>query len=218
MAPGRSRKSSLRMDQTPTSVSQSKKKSGNLPIPPNEGLQSNLPNSEANVILPLDSEVQLESSTLNSISGNLSSPPNDTTSIAPNNTTSIASEDNKGDSTKKRGRGVARGFAVKNRMKEGNKIGGVIINEELNLPVGPAEKIFKMEIGILTRMLAPIKVFYWKDMTEEHKIPIMEKLQNEFDIDVKDQHTKMVLDHIMARRFTIYKHRCHCHYKKNFLS
>jgi len=44
-------------------------------------------------------------------------------------------------------------------MKEGNKIGGVIIKKSMHLPIGPVEKIFKIEIGVITRLLAPLRVF-----------------------------------------------------------
>lgn len=77
----------------------------------------------------------------------------------------------------KRGRGVARGCEVKRRFKTGGKIKGVIFDEDKWLPVGPAEKIFKMEIGILTRLLAPLHVFYWKCVTAAQKAPLFERLE-----------------------------------------
>ena len=67
----------------------------------------------------------------------------------------------------KRVRGVTRAFEVKKRVKEGKRIGGVMIRKEMHLPVGPSEKIFKMEIGVLTRFFALSEIFYWKDMTEK---------------------------------------------------
>ncbi|KAG5561285.1 hypothetical protein RHGRI_004346 [Rhododendron griersonianum] len=77
----------------------------------------------------------------------------------------------------KRGRGVARGFEVKRRFKTGGKIRGVIFDEDKRLPVGPAEKIFKMEIGILTRLLGPLHVFYWKRVTAVLKAPLSKRLE-----------------------------------------
>ena len=62
-------------------------------------------------------------------------------------------------------------------MKEGNKIGGVIIKKSMHLPIGPAEKIFKMEIGVITRLLAPLRVFYWKKMTDALKKLIFSKIK-----------------------------------------
>ena len=82
-----------------------------------------------------------------------------------------------GTTSKKKGRGIARGLEVKKRMKEGGKIDGVHITEGKYLPVGPAEKIFKMEIGVLTRMLAPLRKFYWKDVTDSEKLPIFTQLE-----------------------------------------
>ncbi|KAI8555149.1 hypothetical protein RHMOL_Rhmol05G0152000 [Rhododendron molle] len=114
----------------------------------------------------------------------------------------------------KRGRGVARGFEVKRRFKTGGKIKGVIFDEDKWLPVGPAEKIFKMEIGILTRLLAPLHVFYWKRVTAAQKAPLFERLESEFDVKFEDPHTRTVVDKIMAMRFRQFKHRCHLHYKK----
>ena len=63
------------------------------------------------------------------------------------------------------------------RLKEGTKIGGVIIPKDKKLPIGSTEKIFKMEIGIVTRLLAPVRVFYWSEMTKELKEPLFTKLQ-----------------------------------------
>ena len=79
--------------------------------------------------------------------------------------------------TSKRGRGVAIGFEVKKRLKSGGKIQGVLFPEERWLPVGPQEKIFKMEVGVVTRLLAPLRVFYWKDMTPALKEPLFQRLE-----------------------------------------
>ncbi|KAI8554840.1 hypothetical protein RHMOL_Rhmol05G0128100 [Rhododendron molle] len=114
----------------------------------------------------------------------------------------------------KRGRGVAQGFEVKRRFKTGGKIKGVIFDQDKWLPVGPAEKIFKMEIGILTRLLAPLHVFYWKRVTAAQKAPLFEHLESEFDVTFDDAHTRNVVDKIMAMHFRQFKHRCHLHYKK----
>jgi hypothetical protein len=114
----------------------------------------------------------------------------------------------------KKGRGVARGFDVKRRLKTGGKIKGVIFDEDKWLPVGPAEKVFKMELGIITRLLAPLNVFYWKRMTVAQKAPLFERLESEFEVKFEDQHTRTVVDSIMAMRFRQFKHRCHLHYKK----
>ncbi|XP_050210711.2 uncharacterized protein LOC126661004 [Mercurialis annua] len=135
-------------------------------------------------------------------------------SAVPNDSTTSRSTTHDASPIKKRGRGVTTGFEVKKRAKEGTKIGGIIIKKGVHLPVGPAEKIFKMEIGVLTRKYAPKGVFYWTDVTDADKQPILVKLAGEFDIDIEDPHTKKVIDKIMSRRFTSFKHRCHMHYKK----
>ncbi|XP_050225845.1 uncharacterized protein LOC126675276 [Mercurialis annua] len=115
--------------------------------------------------------------------------------------------------SKRKGRGKARGFEVKRRTKDGSKIGGVMITKRNNLPVGPSEKTFKMEIGVLTRLMAPLGVFYWSDVTEENKKAMITTLQNEFEVDLSDLHAKKVVYGMMARRFLNYKYRCHLHYK-----
>ena len=47
-------------------------------------------------------------------------------------------------------------------MKEGKTIRGVIIKKTMHQSIGPAQKIFKMEIEVVTRLLAPLRMFYWK--------------------------------------------------------
>ncbi|XP_031395835.1 uncharacterized protein LOC116207116 [Punica granatum] len=116
--------------------------------------------------------------------------------------------------TKKRGRGLARGFQVTKRLKEGSKIDGVIISEDNYKPVGPAEKIFKMELGIITRLLAPLQVFYWKRMKNEMKEPLFARLESEFQISLSEPHTREVVDAAMADRYRQFKHNCRKHYRK----
>lgn len=79
--------------------------------------------------------------------------------------------------TTKRGRGLARGFEVKKRMKQDGKIKGVIIEKGKRLPVGENEKLFKMEVGVITRNNVPLNIFHWKDMKDQHKAPLFQKIK-----------------------------------------
>ncbi|XP_055962323.1 uncharacterized protein LOC126687687 [Mercurialis annua] len=102
--------------------------------------------------------------------------------------------------SKKNNRGKGRGFEVKRRTKDGSKIGGVLIAKRHNLPVGPSEKMFKMEIGVLTRLMAPLGVFYWSDVTDANKEAMITKIQSEFEVDLSDLHVKEVVYKMMAEK------------------
>ncbi|KAK8560169.1 hypothetical protein V6N12_012972 [Hibiscus sabdariffa] len=84
----------------------------------------------------------------------------------------------------------------------------------LHLPVGDDEHLLKMEVGITTRNFVPTNVFYWKDVKDEDKVPMFQKIQDEFDISLDDPHAKKVIDKMMTRRFMTFKHKCHKHFKK----
>ncbi|CAI0389070.1 unnamed protein product [Linum tenue] len=114
---------------------------------------------------------------------------------------------------KRKSRGKTKGYEVKKRLEEGTKIGGIIIEEGAKAPVGTNDKLWKMEIGVIVRVLAPIGKFFWKDLTEEDKLPLFAKLESEFDVDFTAPHVRDMVDTIMARRFRQFKYRCHQHYK-----
>ncbi|OWM77765.1 hypothetical protein CDL15_Pgr012467 [Punica granatum] len=99
-------------------------------------------------------------------------------------------------------------------LREGSKIDGVIISEDNYKPVGPAEKIFKMELGIITRLLAPLRVFYWKRMKNEMKEPLFARLESEFQISLSEPYAREVVDAAMADRYRPFKHNCCKHYRK----
>ncbi|CAL1377980.1 unnamed protein product [Linum trigynum] len=80
--------------------------------------------------------------------------------------------------------------------------------------VGVNEKLFKMEVRVICKMMAPIGKYYWKHVTEEDKKPIFQKLQNEFDISITSAATRKTIDFTLSRRFTSWKHLCHMHYQK----
>ncbi|KAK9018658.1 hypothetical protein V6N11_033705 [Hibiscus sabdariffa] len=109
---------------------------------------------------------------------------------------------------------MARGFEVKKRLKQNGKIKGVKIEKGLHLPVGDDEHLLKMEVGITTRNFVPTNVFYWKDVKDEDKVPMFQKIQDELDISLDDPHAKKVIHKMMARRFMTFKHKCHKHFKK----
>ncbi|CAL1396455.1 unnamed protein product [Linum trigynum] len=111
-------------------------------------------------------------------------------------------------------RGKTKGYAVKKRLEEGQKIGGIIIEEGAKAPVGSNENLFKMEMGVVVRVLAPIRKFFWTEVTEEEKLPLFAKIESEFDIDMSDPHVREMVDGIIAARFRRFKHNCHQHYKK----
>ena len=78
---------------------------------------------------------------------------------------------------KKNGRGKGRGFEVKKMTKDGSKIGGIVIAKTNRLPIGPSEKIFKMEIGIVTRLMAPLGKLYWSQISAEQKEALLTTIQ-----------------------------------------
>ncbi|WCJ39805.1 hypothetical protein M5689_020765 [Euphorbia peplus] len=164
--------------------------------------------SKTNVRASTNETTQSQSEPLISSESNLTSNCLPTRLIA-----TLTSEANNVVNEKKRGRGKARGFEVKKRLKEGKKSDGVTIVKDNYVPVGPTEKIIKIEIGVVTRLLAPLQVFYWKHMPEDKKQPLFARLESEFELSFDDPHVKEVVDAAMEKRFKQYKHQCHKHYK-----
>ncbi|WCJ39778.1 hypothetical protein M5689_020740 [Euphorbia peplus] len=196
MAPGLRSRTNLRPTDVRATTNVTPQSQPTLHVP----AQSNLSSSRVTTrsVDTLTSEANSDTSSQNTATNPTITTPTDTESAV----------------EKKRGRGKAIGFEVKKRLKEGKKIDGVTIDKDTNFPIGPAEKIFKMEVGIITRMLAPLRVFYWKHMSDDHKQPLFARLESEFEIAFDDPHAKEVIDSAMANRFKQYKHSCHNHYKK----
>ncbi|CAI0461746.1 unnamed protein product [Linum tenue] len=98
--------------------------------------------------------------------------------------------------SKRNKRGKTKGYAVKRRLEEGNRIGGIIIEEGAKAPVGINEKLMKMEMGVVVRVLAPIRKFFWKEVTTEEKIPLFAKIEFKYNCHL---HYKEETDPIKAR-------------------
>ncbi|CAL1379632.1 unnamed protein product [Linum trigynum] len=114
---------------------------------------------------------------------------------------------------KKNQRAKTKGYEVKKSLEEGSKIGGIVIEEGAKAVVGINDKLWKMKIGVIVRVLAPIGKFYWRELTEEDKLPLFAKLESEFDIDMTTPGVKEMVDATMASRLRQFKYRCHQRYK-----
>ncbi|CAL1354856.1 unnamed protein product [Linum trigynum] len=83
--------------------------------------------------------------------------------------------------TKKRG--LSKGYEIMKRTGNGGKIDGIYVMENGQSFVVPNESLLKRELGVITRLMAPIRKYYWSKLTEADKHPLFKKLEDEFDID-----------------------------------
>ncbi|CAI0445970.1 unnamed protein product, partial [Linum tenue] len=115
-------------------------------------------------------------------------------------------------------RGITKGYEVMKRVQDGTKIGGIFLPENGQSFVGPNVNLLKTEIGVITRLMAPLRKYYWSELTEAEKQPLFAKLETEFDINSNDVAIKKILSSRMQKRFLNYKHHCNKHYNKDPLT
>ncbi|CAL1393795.1 unnamed protein product [Linum trigynum] len=115
--------------------------------------------------------------------------------------------------TKKRG--LSKGYEIMKRTGTGGKIDGIYVMENGQSFVGPNESLLKTELGVVTRLMAPIRKYYWSKLTEADKHPLFKKLEDEFDIDTVGQDARKIMEKRMKKRFINYKYAMHAHYLKD---
>ncbi|CAL1402049.1 unnamed protein product [Linum trigynum] len=74
-------------------------------------------------------------------------------------------------------RGLSKGYEIMKRTGTGGKIDGIYVLENGQSFVGPNESLLKTELGVVTRLMAPIRKYYWSKLTEADKHPLFKKLE-----------------------------------------
>ncbi|CAL1388008.1 unnamed protein product [Linum trigynum] len=112
-------------------------------------------------------------------------------------------------------RGLSKGYEIMKRTGTGGKIDGIYLLENGQSFVGPNESLLKTELGVVTRLMAPIRKYYWSKLTEANKHPLFKKLEDEFDIDTAGAYARKIMEKRMKKRFINYKYAMHAHYLKD---
>ncbi|CAL1406106.1 unnamed protein product [Linum trigynum] len=112
-------------------------------------------------------------------------------------------------------RGLSKGYEIMKRTETGGKIDGIYVMENGQSFVGPNESLLKTELGVVTRLMAPIRKYYWSKLTEADKHPLFKKLEDEFDIDTAGADARKIMEKRMKKRFINYKYAMHAHYLKD---
>ncbi|CAL1402259.1 unnamed protein product [Linum trigynum] len=113
-----------------------------------------------------------------------------------------------------RKRGLTKGVQVMARTTRGSRIDGVFLQENSHAIVGPNQKLLNTEVGVVARMMAPIRKYYWTELTDEDKHPMFVKLESEFAFASATEEVRKALDKKLHKRFLNYKYTCHKHYKE----
>ncbi|CAL1359560.1 unnamed protein product [Linum trigynum] len=72
----------------------------------------------------------------------------------------------------------------------------------------------KTEVGVVARMMAPIRKYYWNELDDEVKHPMFVKLESEFVFALATEEVRKALDKKLHKHFLNYKYTCHKHYKE----
>ncbi|CAL1370919.1 unnamed protein product [Linum trigynum] len=108
--------------------------------------------------------------------------------------------------------GLTKGVQVMARTTRGSRIDGVFLQENTHTIVGPNQKLLNKEVGVVARMMAPIRKYYWTELTDEDKHPMFVKLECEFAFVSATKEVRKALDKKLHKRFLNYEYTCHKHY------
>ncbi|KAF6144236.1 hypothetical protein GIB67_004909 [Kingdonia uniflora] len=111
-----------------------------------------------------------------------------------------------------------RGKAVNNKVIDYKAITGqkprIEIHPKYARPVGRWSSQFVREVGLVARQHGPLTGHDWSKVEDDVRGPLHDRVMDKFDIDMRLQHAKYIVDKILGERLRGFRCILNSHYKK----